>query len=90
MLIVPKPEGDKYNYAVQWKIPCVVPGWVEACKDAGHIVKWKDHDVAVIKRKDSTPEVNREKHRSSKKKEKESDIVVTSTPINSMNRVPCK
>ena len=28
ILIIPTPEGQKYNYARKWKIPCVSPDWV--------------------------------------------------------------
>ena len=28
ILIIPTPEGDKYEYARKWKIPCVSPDWV--------------------------------------------------------------
>lgn len=28
LLILPKPEGDKYKYARKWKIPCVTSDWV--------------------------------------------------------------
>ena len=28
ILVIPTPEGQKYNYARKWKIPCVSPDWV--------------------------------------------------------------
>ena len=28
LLILTKPEGDKYRYAIKWRIPCVTSDWV--------------------------------------------------------------
>jgi len=52
---VPKGEGDKYRYALQWKLPCVTPEWVEASKAAGHVLPFKDFEVEENLVKSSTP-----------------------------------
>ena len=36
VLITPTTEGDKYEYAKKWQIPCVGPDWVLDSIHKGH------------------------------------------------------
>jgi topoisomerase (DNA) II binding protein 1 len=38
VLIIPSPEGDKYEYAKKWKIPCLGPEWVFDSIDKGNSI----------------------------------------------------
>ena len=36
LVILAKPEGDKYKYAKKWKIPCVTSAWVFDSVEKGY------------------------------------------------------
>jgi hypothetical protein len=77
LLVVPSAGGDKHKFAVGWKVPCVKPEWVEACKSAGHVVSLKDFLPKEIEGK---KEVFRNK------KSEEDLGVPVSTPMCSMGK----
>jgi hypothetical protein len=85
LLIVPKPEGDKYRHAKQWNLPCVVPEWIEACKVAGYAKNPKLFAVDLIDVQMDPPSTSGNKNNNNKKKP---DIIMNSTPIHSMLH-PC-
>jgi topoisomerase (DNA) II binding protein 1 len=56
LVIILKPIGDKYKFAVQWKIPCVKPEWLYDCDKKGHILELDNYLLSKIdKPKSSTP-----------------------------------
>ncbi|KAJ9595529.1 hypothetical protein L9F63_013294, partial [Diploptera punctata] len=43
ILIIKNTSGDKYKYARDWKLPCVLPSWVHASVKAGYAVAVEPH-----------------------------------------------
>jgi hypothetical protein len=41
--VIPSTVGEKFRYAQLFKVPCVLPDWVEASKSAGHVVPVKEY-----------------------------------------------
>ena len=44
-LLVENPTGTKYNYARQWKLHCVLPGWFFDCIKEGHWLSEEPYKV---------------------------------------------
>lgn len=52
LLVIANPTGEKYKYACEWKLPCVLPSWVYDSAKAGYAVSVESHlapHKAVIK-----------------------------------------
>ena len=45
ILIITKPEGDKYKYAKKWKIPCISSDWVFDSIDKGYCLHTEGYRV---------------------------------------------
>ncbi len=59
LLVLLKPEGDKYKYAKKWKIPCVTSDWVFDSIEKGICMGTDRYRVDLTaKEKVSTPEKN--------------------------------
>jgi hypothetical protein len=43
VFVIPYTVGDKFRYAQLFKVPCVLPDWVEASKSAGHVLPVKEY-----------------------------------------------
>ncbi|KAK6627643.1 hypothetical protein RUM44_010122 [Polyplax serrata] len=55
ILLVTKPEGEKFRVAQSWNIPCIKPAWVQDCIEAKAILLLKPYVVEAAKPKASTP-----------------------------------
>ena len=45
ILIISKPEGDKYKYAKKWKIPCISSDWVFDSIEKGYCLHTEGYRV---------------------------------------------
>ncbi|XP_065205150.1 DNA topoisomerase 2-binding protein 1 [Planococcus citri] len=45
VLITPTAGGEKFKYAVRWRVPCVHPRWVDECIRKGHTVPFENYIV---------------------------------------------
>jgi hypothetical protein len=43
VFVIPSTDGERFRYAQVFKVPCVLPDWVEASKSAGHVVPVKEY-----------------------------------------------
>ena len=55
ILIISKPEGDKYKYAKKWKIPCISSDWVFDSIEKGYCLKTEGYRVDSARGSTSTP-----------------------------------
>lgn len=49
ILVIPKAEGEKFEYARKWKIPCVKPEWVYDSISKGYCLPTLDYRVSQVK-----------------------------------------
>ena len=47
ILIISKPEGDKYKYARKWKIPCISSDWVFDSIEKGYCLHTQGYRVDI-------------------------------------------
>ncbi|XP_068207098.1 DNA topoisomerase 2-binding protein 1 isoform X2 [Palaemon carinicauda] len=45
VLIIPSPEGDKYEYARNWRIQCLKPDWIYDSVEIGHALNMDGYEV---------------------------------------------
>ena len=55
ILVIPTPEGQKYNYARKWKIPCVSPDWVFVSIEKGFCQSTTPFRIDQQQQKASSP-----------------------------------
>jgi topoisomerase (DNA) II binding protein 1 len=55
ILIVSKPEGDKYKYAKKWKIPCISQEWVFDSIEKGYCLHTEGYRIENTRGSTSTP-----------------------------------
>ncbi|XP_049839921.1 DNA topoisomerase 2-binding protein 1-A-like isoform X1 [Schistocerca gregaria] len=54
MLVIQEPYGEKFKYASQWQLPCVLPAWVQDSVKNGYALPVEPYGVKQ-KQKSSTP-----------------------------------
>lgn len=54
MLVIQEPYGEKYKYASQWQLPCVLPAWIQDSIKTGYALPVEPYSVKQ-KQKSSTP-----------------------------------
>jgi hypothetical protein len=63
LLIIANPTGEKYKFACEWKLPCVLPSWVHESVREGYAVSVEPHLLAhkeVVKCSTPNPDETRE------------------------------
>jgi len=63
LLIIANPTGEKYKYACEWKLPCVLPSWVHESVRDGYAVSVEPHltpHKEVVKCSTPNPDETRE------------------------------
>ncbi|PNF40863.1 hypothetical protein B7P43_G15936 [Cryptotermes secundus] len=62
LLIITNPTGEKYKYACEWKLPCILPSWVHESVCEGYAVSIEPHLLAhknVVKCSTPNPDETR-------------------------------
>lgn len=55
ILLVTKPEGEKFRVAQNWNVVCLRPDWIQDCVNTKTILPLKSYLIENIKPKSSTP-----------------------------------